>query len=191
MLKIHGTELSSASEDEAKNDQDDDMTDEDDWFQQQRVNSKLTNILQTRLPLQPINESHSSKSRSMSSANSSIEELKAKGYKRFKARVRKADEILEQQEETAKSENDREDGQPYWKKEEKDYKSPLCFEKGTYNRLTEFSMMMHKNTNTGAKERNAKSCASKFELQQIVSDDQGKAGEESPAFGEDEQVSCS
>lgn len=97
MLKIHGTELSSASdEDDANDDQDDEMTDEDDWFRQQRVNSKLTNILQTRLPLQPINESQSSKSRSMSSANSSIEELKAKGYKRFKARrVRKADEIVE------------------------------------------------------------------------------------------------
>ena len=111
-MKIHGTELSSESEDEdGNNDQEDDVTDEEDWFRQQRVNSKLTNILQTRLPLQPINESQSSKSRSMSSANSSIEELKAKGYKHFKARrVRKADEIIEQQEETAKSEDD----QPFW-----------------------------------------------------------------------------
>lgn len=76
------------------------------------MTSKLTSILQTRLPLQPINESQSSKSRSISSANSSIEELKARGYKTFKARrVRKADdEIIEQQEETAKSEDD----QPIW-----------------------------------------------------------------------------
>lgn len=165
MLKIHGTELSSAgggSDDEdGKDDQDDDATDEEDWFRQQRVTTKLANILQTRLPLQPINESHSSKSKSLSSANSSIEELKARGYKKFKARKprKPEDEILEQHEETAKSEDDQ---LPVWEKNlaisESEFKSPVCFQKGTFTRLTEYSRMMHKNTNACTKERTTKSC---------------------------------
>ena len=57
MLKIHGTELSSSDDEDEKDQQDDEATDEEDWLRQQRVSSKLTSILQTRLPLQPINES--------------------------------------------------------------------------------------------------------------------------------------
>ena len=109
MLKIHGAELSSDSDDNNNDkDQDGHTTDEDTFFRQQRVNSKLTNMLQTRLPLQPINESISSMSRSMSN-NSSIEELKAKGYKKFKARrtTRKPEQILESNEEAVKSEEEK------------------------------------------------------------------------------------
>lgn len=131
----------------------------------------------------------------MSSANSSIEELKAKGYPKFKARVRKADQILEQQEETAKSEDDQ--PKQFWKADQltnnhKEFQSPICFEKGTHNRLTEFSMMLHKNTNTSTKDRIAKSCASKQDLQQIVSDDQDKeCDDDRGPFCQDEQGSCS
>lgn len=51
MLQIHGTDLTSESEGEANDDDDGEVTDEDDWIQQQRVNSKLNNILKKCLPL--------------------------------------------------------------------------------------------------------------------------------------------
>lgn len=51
--------------------------------------------------------------------------------------------------------------------------------------------MMHKNTNTGAKERNAKSCKCEFEFQQLDDQEKAEGDEESGSYLDHEQATCS
>ena len=151
MLKIHGAQLDKKS----SNGDVDSESDEEAFMQQQRISTKVVDQINKLHPYMGDSSSRRGSSfiGSGSDFSSSIEERKSRGQyfqfpeKRHRKKTKKLKPIEEKETKmvsTCTEEEDEDSEDVFWRKpDNQNTKSPVVYDKQTYMRFSEFSMLHH------------------------------------------------
>lgn len=147
MLKIHGAQLEKKS---SNNEDENSDSDEEAFMQQQRISTKVVAQINKLHPYM-MNDSSSRKGSSIrgsgSSYTSSIEERKSNGQyfqfpeKRKKRNPKLIEEIETKVVSTCTEEDEEDSEETFWRKKDEIKSPPVIYDKNTYMRFSEFSML--------------------------------------------------